>query len=1487
MVDGVTTNFPYYYEVESVSGSTITLTTPYNQTTTSSAPFANPLQNQSDFNVGGLITECPWAGSFSALPGKILHINPQGAYSPLVSFGDTIEKAKYLDVIKHQPTHKPITELSIDNSIAANNILDNVFQFKYRYLHTDEEATSYSPISDVFIDPAFALNSVVSANNYLDIANKISLTYDDATPDVDTIEIVARKGNDGEFFLVDTLQNNFIKYLKKLKNEVIAGSEYDYTNLDSVLPFYNNGTYPYIDRADSNKLYDAVPKKAKAQTILSNNRIAYGNIVEGYDNTKMIINSKFTNTGAVTLTSENISIPLVSTDIDDMLGDNSSTSSPLGGAGFGTDGDYTEHNPVFNLSGLNLAEGINQVISIDYAWTLFHNPTFGATIHRNGSYSTGPIDITDFTTIESLGLYLQTYINNDGGTVGDFSGTGFFSLNATYNSGQLEIEFTFNENSGNGYSSFELASNAFNFTNHSSLIQGDGGLSSFKTGAFHNFGVAYFDETNRCSFVNAAPDYGVSLGGTNLNGTRPYNKFYTENAGWDLSTSSSVNFSIYNKPPAWATHYQMYYTGNTTVDEFIQMTVVNAKVSLDADDKQIYLSLQSLKGEGWSYNESNNSQIGYNFVKGDRVRFISFDPGPGRYKFTEYVDLEIAGDDLYTGEDGEPFPASSEPISGFYIRINDPENTSVGTGFGNVNLAHSGLSSSIDGTGYENLIVEIYRPKKDLDEDLMVYYEVGKKYPILQAGEYNRSHSGDGNQTSDYTFNKELNVDVSGTPSSINITSGDIYLKPRVMATSNTGGSFTTFFPEDYYLNDFHRTNHYSKGRINVINNNAAERHLEASVYYSETYSSTGSINGLSNFDLANSPYYDYNKNFGSIQSLMMRDDDLLIFHENKVGRVLVQKDILTTASGEGLVSLSNKIISNYVSLYSGEYGCCLQPESIVKFGNKFYFVDIKRGTVLRLSNDGLTVISDQGMRDYFRDLGEMYVINDPEKSKENVFNLVGGYDPKYDEYIVTFPDVYEGGSGAWEGERVSWDSNYGIYKNKTVRDKIFDSKTIAFNERVNRWTSFYDFYPEYYGRVGRQFIGFKDGELYKHNMTDRGYQNLHTGPGADWRGKYNHLYGTQYDSMIQFPFNAEPSSVKSYNAISLESDSKFFTSMYTNTGQTVSGGSYLSMGYDTTTDTEIGYRKVEGLINNYSSETGSETLIKGVGTKFFEDVKRGDTVRVWGTSTSGGYTYATRVVAYVVSNEILRLSNWAGLTLEDSYMEVIDYKTKEGVQYAQIPFVKSSTDGDITAATTEDHGDGSEFEGVGVLSYSSSSDTWATFTGSNVNSMAKINKIRRPKDMIVGAEYVVRNTTNADILDDEFSIVSEADPSYGETLVGSVFTCKHPSTGGIGYVLTTEYKLYLQKEDGSTVFMGYPYYVSTTGIDFVEDDGFYSSDSYTDNVFLFIVKNGNVEGEKMKGQYMMTTLTTGYSGSVYTSRYKFNLYAANADIDKSELSNR
>ena len=916
---------------------------------------------------------------------------------------------------------------------------------------------------------------------------------------------------------------------------------------------------------------------------------------------------------------------------------------------------------------------------------------------------------------------------------------------------------------------------------------------------------------------------------------------------------------------------------------------VGAKVATDSNDKQIYLNMGALKGKDWSYNQANNSQIDYNYVAGDRIRFISFDPGNGRQTFGEYIDLEIAGMDLYIGEDGDPFSVDSE-TEGFYLRINDPGNSAVLTESGTISIAHSGFSYG--SSGYEKLIAEIYRPKKDLDEDLMVYYEIGDKIPIKSPGTSSRAHGGTAPQSQLFNFNKEIGDYISDSPATVRLSSGDIYFKPRNMATETDGSPQEVFFPEDYYLNDFHRTNHYSRGRVNVVNNNSAERRLEASVYFSETYSSTGSVNGLSSFNPANSPYFDYNKDFGSIQALKMRDNDLLIFHESKVGRVLVQKDILNTASGEGLVSLSTNVIGNYVNLYKGEYGCCLQPESIVGFGNIFYFIDIKRGAALRLSADGLTVTSDQGMRDYFRDIGEMYVINDPEVTQiENSFSIVAGYDPKYDEYIVTFPNVLDERKNLWGKDFVRWDSEKDKYQNKETQ-VLYESQTLAFNERTNRWTSFYDFYPDYYGRVGRQFIGFKEGRLYKHNMTDRLYQDLYINNddylASKGNSKYNSFYGQQFDSHIEFPFNTEPSSVKSFNAISLEGDAKLFASMYANTGQVIQGNG-LEDGDKNVIRTSIGYRLVDGDIFNYQDGSGSEPYVRGNGTKFLDNLKKGDVVRIFGsTKDSGSYTFVTRIVLSVVSNTLLLLSENVSLELEGNHMEVLDYKTKEGVHYSMIPFVESiinTTDrGDLMRY--ENQGDGSEINGVGFIqNHQSSGFNLGTFFGEFNNSMYSLNKKIYPKDMFVGAEYVLAQQD----LQYPFSISSvNYDVQYQNYLstVGSVFVCqKNTNFSYNARVISTDIKLYVRRLDNRVVLLGYPYAITEETISFVGNPD-YSMQNESGG-FLFVVKNGNVEGEKMKGQYMMTTLTTEHPGPAVLSKYKFNLYAANADIDKSELSNK
>jgi len=1511
-------SFPRFFKVTNIVASTITVEAPPNFTASAAKPL-NILVNGIETSIGGLLTNCPFESGAIA-SGILMQADPDDAYSPLISFGKYHDKVKYLDAVKHQPELRPQTELSFDDS-GKNNILDNLFQFKYRYIHYDNENTSYSGISDINPDTIFLRNSPLKYTDYQGVKNIVNVEYFDSISDVKKIEIVARTGNDGEFVLVDTVQNNFTSYLKEIKNSVISDPAFYFDIPKSIIKFKNNGVYPFIDRSDSNKLFDSVPKLAKAQTMLSNNRIAYGNVVEGFDNIPMVVESEFSTEGNPVINTSTISINAftessnsnqVTTVTSGSGSDPNSAANnhPIAQAieniddpsitSWGTGGGAKCRVSLFiDLEGINLDDEQTQSISIFLGWGIKREQNWisgGETFYRSGRLSMN-VNLTGLTTINQVRQAIITKFDNGGyeggasvssSSISNANASGLDNLSITVSgSNQLKVKWTCKPNnqgtnaangdSQGGVGGWATSHNGFRYVRSEINVaysQGSASINSFKSGAFHDFGIAYFDETNRCSFVNVAPDFGneVTLqegfGTTainpNLNGSRCYNPFITE-SGTLSGQSSDVTFNIYNKPPKWATHYQMLYAGNTSVGEFIQVTI--AKTAAGANnDTQMYLGLESLKAEDLGYINSSGALIDFDVVKGDRIRFISCEKDSERQLFSQYLDFEITGFDLH---DSENQISESEDGNGFYLRIANPADSGDDVQLENgdsVSISHTGFSLST--SGYNKLIAEIYRPRLSQEEDNLVYYEIGNKIEIGNPGEVSRYHAGQVNQVAEYFYDKDVNTEVSLTPATIVLEGGDVYLKSRSMYTESGGANSQTFACEDYFLNDFHKTNHYDKGRINVVNNNSEERRLKASIFFSEPYVSTGAINGLSNFNLANIPYFDYNKDFGSIQYLSNQNNDLIIFHESKVGRVLVGKDILNTASGEGLVSLSNKIIGDYAMVYSGQYGCSLNPESIVKQGNVFYFTDIQRGSVLRLSNDGITVISENGMKDYFRDLGEMFLKYNPEYSNDLEFtpSIVGGYDPKYNEYIVTFPSIVSNPDSGYTSETYVWSDSIDSWDEITTKpenafdDKvvIFNPVTVAFSEESNRWTSFYSYIPEYYSKVNRQFITFKQGRLYRHNDSDKYSRSSQA---------FNKFYGNNNLSYIDFVFNAEPSSIKTYNAIALESDTKFITGLFSNMGQHYGG-------YDEVITTNIAFKKVKGKCSNISVNSPFE--IQGIDTKFYEDVSPGDLIKVIGNASEEQH-----IVSKIISNTLIEVEEEVSFSLNNNTMLVIDYKTKEGIQYADIPFCTSDVE---SKGDKFNFGDGSDIQGVGVVS---------GLDDDNINlsiitklTSSNLNKIISPSDMINGARYVIIY-----VAEGEGDLIGASDSSYGfnEPSVGSVITHNGSNSATGSLVVGDNLRLYIKILNGDTLFLGYPYYIDDSGT-FNGDEatkiliaGSYSYDPSFDGGFLFMTKTGSVEGERMKGSYMRAILATNNN----QSKKKFNLYAVNADVDKSELSNR
>ena len=167
------------------------------------------------------------------------------------------------------------------------------------------------------------------------------------------------------------------------------------------------------------------------------------------------------------------------------------------------------------------------------------------------------------------------------------------------------------------------------------------------------------------------------------------------------------------------------------------------------------------------------------------------------------------------------------------------------------------------------------------------------------------------------------------------------------------------------------------------------EERRGSSLIFSGIYNSTSGVNSTNQFIQAEPITKDLNPINGTIQKLHTRDSDLVTFCENKVFRIFAQKDALFNADGNTNLTATNKVLGQ-AKPFTGEYGISKNPESFASESYRVYFSDKARGAILRLSMDGLTNISDLGMKDWFKD------------NLRFATSIIGSYDEREDQYNVT-----------------------------------------------------------------------------------------------------------------------------------------------------------------------------------------------------------------------------------------------------------------------------------------------------------------------------------------------------------------------------------------------------------------------------------------------------------------------------------------------------
>jgi hypothetical protein len=283
------------------------------------------------------------------------------------------------------PSIVPLTTIGQENYLS-----DRFICFAYRYKYADGEYSATSQWSE----PAFVPQSFnFSPDSYLNEGmtneyNAVDIYYNSGGPLVVGIDLLFKQAT-----------SNIIKVIEKI-DKVSAGLS---DNTTYTYFFNNSKIFTILSESELLRLYDNVPRLAKAQTIMGN-RLMYGNYVDGYD----------------VPTRMDYFVQLISEEINNIVLPTTLNIGP-----YVIDGPYFVNNSLLSIdfSGVNLVEG--SLITITF--TAIHD-----------SFSGTPPFPTETTS--NVNVNISIYLQNSYASVYDFATSTEF-LDAIGTSSNIQLVY--------------------------------------------------------------------------------------------------------------------------------------------------------------------------------------------------------------------------------------------------------------------------------------------------------------------------------------------------------------------------------------------------------------------------------------------------------------------------------------------------------------------------------------------------------------------------------------------------------------------------------------------------------------------------------------------------------------------------------------------------------------------------------------------------------------------------------------------------------------------------------------------------------------------------------------------------------------------------------------------------------------------------------------------------------------------------------------
>jgi hypothetical protein len=892
-----------------------------------------------------------------------------------------------ISLIKAPPLSPPVFSLSSTVTDEENNLEERFLRFATRFEYTDGEKSAMSSFTEVaFKAKPFQYDYSTSSNeSMINDFNEVILSFNTGGENVKNVDILFKESGSSDVFLVES-------YVKSEQGWV------DNTNVN--INFINDKVYQKLPEKQLFRLYDAVPLLAKAQEMIGN-RIVFGNYTADY-------NIEDCNGSPIAI---DFSLEKVSTAISNLTPTESLKTTRnyevvqvyLDAQGRMTTGLPSKNNTLhipnidcdkqnqIKVNVVHKAPCFAEKFRFFLKQSRYDYDTIVPTLfYQDGVYVWIKVESNDISKVAE-GDYLYVKSDSQGivspivqtrvletktqprNFLEDASETSTLQVAGKYfkikpfNFRVNEEDFDQYSNHSNWRSLIASGTNNFN-TIEKAVYYGVGGLNDLSEGGtfIGTDDIRYKIEINNTvsspdefrwskddgqTWSADIPITGTAqiLDGDGVEITFGDTDNHDDNDSWIVSAKSkdAVGYNPTGGIP-FASFKSISAYGSTNAENInVRDRILGGArilIRLNSFDHPTNLNFELEKTSSRQYDNIEEWFYGDNIM----------DDLVSQGIFVEDVFFRrITYAFINTATQWSEFTQSITGDMALLIRIEDQVNDTRGNAWIEIFQSEN------------NIIFET----KEILESSDIFYEIGRTYDIDENQNHLGFDGGDINQT----------VGVNGE-----------FILP-VFNCFAWGNGF-----ESYKIKDaFNAVSFKIDTRVSGIVDKYRQNKRIASLTYGEVYEQSTNYNGLNEFNLSLANFKDMDDKYNSIQKIFSKDTDLTIFQEDKVHKVLYQKDILFNADGTGNVTSSNEVLGQEIP-FAGEFGISTEPESHAVYGNFEYWTDTKRGVVCRKGMDGITEISRNGMTDWFRD-------NFRENSNTK---KVGAYDVYHDEYIMVLDDV-------------------------------------------------------------------------------------------------------------------------------------------------------------------------------------------------------------------------------------------------------------------------------------------------------------------------------------------------------------------------------------------------------------------------------------------------------------------------------------------------